>query len=123
MQDRYAEDCRIAPPVPDLPTRGAGGWLEMAKGPREPPPPAFSPSPKNSSWSPAARRRRFTGRFFFFNRIAEAEWRSQLEAFSDEELRALNPEDFWGALLDRVERMKRAYVDEIARRKLPPAAR
>jgi hypothetical protein len=58
-----------------------------------------------------------------FNRIAEAEWRSQLQAFSDEELRALNPEDFWGALLDRAERMKRAYVDEIARRMLPPAAR
>src|ERR1039458_5778921 len=41
-----------------------------------------------------------------FNRMAEAEWRSQLQAFSDEELRALDPEDFWGALLDRAERMK-----------------
>jgi hypothetical protein len=52
-----------------------------------------------------------------FNRMAEAEWRSQLQSFSDEELRALNPEDAWGALLDRAERMKRAYLDEIARRK------
>ena len=58
-----------------------------------------------------------------FNRMAEAEWRSQLQAFSDEELRAWNPEDFWGALLDRAERMKRAYVDEIDRRKLQSAAR
>jgi hypothetical protein len=55
-----------------------------------------------------------------FNRMAEAEWRSQLQAFSDEELRALDPEDFWGALLDRAERMKRAYLDEVARRKLQP---
>jgi hypothetical protein len=53
-----------------------------------------------------------------FNRIAEAEWRSQLQSYSDEELRALTPEDFWGALLDRVERMKRAYLSELARRKL-----
>ena len=52
------------------------------------------------------------------NRMAEAEWRSQLHSFSDEELLALNPEDFWGALLDRAERMKRAYFDEMARRKL-----
>jgi hypothetical protein len=58
-----------------------------------------------------------------FNRMAEAEWRSQLQAFSDEELLALNPEDFWGALLDRAERMKRAYLDEIARRKLHSTAR
>jgi hypothetical protein len=57
-----------------------------------------------------------------FNRMAEAEWRSQLEAFSDEQLRALNPEDIWGALLDKAERMKRAYFDEIARRKPPAAA-
>jgi hypothetical protein len=56
-----------------------------------------------------------------FNRMAVAEWRSQLQAFSDQELVALNPEDFWGALLDRAESMKRAYLDEIARRKLQRA--
>ena len=53
-----------------------------------------------------------------FNQMAEAEWRSQLQAFSDEQLRALNPEDFWSALLDRAARMKRAYLNEIAHRKL-----
>ena len=57
-----------------------------------------------------------------FNRMAEDEWRIQLQAFSDEQLSALNPEDCWGALLDRAERMKRAYLDEIARRKLQSAA-
>ena len=46
---------RIAPPVYDLPTRGGGGWLGMAKAPLAPPS-AFNLAPKNSSWSPAARR-------------------------------------------------------------------
>jgi hypothetical protein len=53
-----------------------------------------------------------------FNRMAEAEWRSQLQSYSDEELRALNPEDAWSALLDRAERLKRAYQEEMARRSL-----
>jgi hypothetical protein len=35
----------------------------------------------------------------------------------------LSPEDFWGALLDRAERIKGAYLDEIARRNLQTAAR
>ena len=56
-----------------------------------------------------------------FNRMAVAEWRSQLQAFSDEQLRALNPEDFWGALLERAESLKQAYLDEIARRNLQAA--
>jgi hypothetical protein len=57
------------------------------------------------------------------NRIAEDEWRSQLHSFSDEELLALNPADFWDALLDRAARMQRAYLDEMAHRKLqaPPS--
>jgi hypothetical protein len=58
-----------------------------------------------------------------FNRMAVAEWRSQLQSFSDEELRVLNPEDFWGALLDRAETMKQAYLDEMARRSLRAATR
>ena len=58
-----------------------------------------------------------------FNRMAVAEWRSQLQSFSDEQLRELNAEDFWGPLLDRAEKMKRAYLDEIARRNLQAAPR
>ena len=57
-----------------------------------------------------------------FNRMAVDEWRSQLAAFTDEQLRGLNPEDAWGALLDKAERMKEAYEDEIARRKEEAAA-
>jgi hypothetical protein len=37
---------------------------------------------------------------------------------SEEELCALNPEDFWGALLETAESY---YLDEIARRNLTPA--
>jgi hypothetical protein len=53
-----------------------------------------------------------------FNPQSEADWRNHLEALSDEELRVLKPEVFCGALLDKAERLKRAYRDEIARRKL-----
>ena len=53
-----------------------------------------------------------------FNRMAIAEWRSQLQALSDAQLRALNPEDYCIALLERSESIKRAYLEEIARRKL-----
>ncbi len=58
-----------------------------------------------------------------FNRQAEAEFRTQLQAYSDEQLRVLDPEDFWGALVDRAERLKCAYREEIARRKEEAAAR
>jgi hypothetical protein len=54
---------------------------------------------------------------------AEAVWRSHLLGLSDEELRALKPDDFCGAYLDRAERLKRAYLDEIARRKLNASER
>ena len=58
-----------------------------------------------------------------FNRIAEEEWRSQLQAYTDEELRALNPEDYWGALLDKAARMKQAYQEELARRQAEAGTR
>ena len=58
-----------------------------------------------------------------FNRAAVAEWQTQLQAFSDVELVALSPEDYWGVLLERAESMRRAYFDELARRDLRPAAR
>jgi hypothetical protein len=53
-----------------------------------------------------------------FNAEHEADWRTHLEALSDEELRAQNPEIFCAGLLDRAARLKRAYRDEIARRGL-----
>ena len=58
-----------------------------------------------------------------FNPQAEADWRTHLAALSDEELRRLKPDDFCGALLDKAERLKRAYLDEIARRKEEAADR
>jgi hypothetical protein len=53
-----------------------------------------------------------------FNRWAIAEWRSQLQSFTDEELLAINPADYWGALLEKAEAMKRAYQAELAERRL-----
>ena len=52
-----------------------------------------------------------------FNPKAEAEWRIHFEMLSDEDLRALT-ETICAGLLDRVKRLKRAYDQEIARRKL-----
>jgi hypothetical protein len=56
-----------------------------------------------------------------FNADLEADWRAHFAALSDEDLRALNPDIICAGLLDRVERLKRAYTDEIARRRPNPA--
>jgi hypothetical protein len=51
-----------------------------------------------------------------FNPQTEAEWRAHLACLSDDELRELKPEIICAGMLDRAERLKRAYIDEIARR-------
>jgi hypothetical protein len=53
-----------------------------------------------------------------FNNEFEAEWKTHIEAFSDEELRAMNPQVVFCGLFDRLERAKKAYAEELARRKL-----
>ena len=55
-----------------------------------------------------------------FNSELEAEWRAHFAALSDKELRALNPDVICGGLKDRIERLTRAYKDEIARRRSTP---
>jgi hypothetical protein len=55
-----------------------------------------------------------------FNSDLEADWRAHFAELSDEELRALNPQIICAGLLDRVERLRRAYTDEIARRRPQP---
>jgi len=52
-----------------------------------------------------------------FNAEQEADWRSHLEALSDDELRKLNPQVFCAGLLDRAARLKKAYEDEVTRRR------
>jgi hypothetical protein len=52
-----------------------------------------------------------------FNVELEADWRTHFAALSDEQLHALKPEVICAGLLDRVERLTRAYHDEIARRR------
>lgn len=53
-----------------------------------------------------------------FNEDFEAEWKSHLEAFSDNELRAMHPQVAFGGLFDRIERVTRAYNEELARRRM-----
>ena len=53
-----------------------------------------------------------------FNSEVEAEWKNYFEALSDGELRAVNTNILVGGLLDRIERVTKAYDEEIARRRL-----
>jgi hypothetical protein len=53
-----------------------------------------------------------------FNPRLEEEWRAHFAELSDEELSGLDPEEFCAGLVDRVERLRRAYGDEIAKRRL-----
>ena len=48
----------------------------------------------------------------------EAVWKTHLEALSDRELRETNPQVTFCGLIDRIERVTRAYDEELARRKL-----
>ncbi len=51
-----------------------------------------------------------------FNAEFEAEWKTHLEMLSDEELRTMDPKVAFCGLFDRVERVTRAFDEEIARR-------
>jgi hypothetical protein len=53
-----------------------------------------------------------------FNPEFEAGWKMHLETLSDEELRAMTPQETLCGLFDRVERATTAYEAEIARRGL-----
>jgi len=53
-----------------------------------------------------------------FNQDFEANWKAHLQTLSDTELDAMQPETAFCGLFDRVERVTRAYEEEIARRKL-----
>ena len=55
-----------------------------------------------------------------FNAEFEAEWKTHLETLSDEELGAMTPRLAFCGLFDRVERVTKAYDEEIARRRLRP---
>jgi hypothetical protein len=56
-----------------------------------------------------------------FNAEMEAEWKMHFEKLSDDELRAVEPEILLSGLLDRIERVRKAYAGEFARRKLGPS--
>lgn len=52
-----------------------------------------------------------------FNEDFEGTWRAHLEAVSDDELRAMNPQKVFCGLYDRIDRITRVYKEELARRK------
>ena len=52
-----------------------------------------------------------------FNPGIEADWKTQLASLSDDELRELSADDICAGLIDRVERLRRAYESEVARRR------
>jgi len=58
-----------------------------------------------------------------FNPEIEAQWRAHLEELSDAELRAVTPRLAYGGLFDRIERVTRAYEEEMALRGLKPESR
>jgi hypothetical protein len=53
-----------------------------------------------------------------FNADMEAEWKTHFEELSDDELSAVDPEVLFGGLLDRIERVRKAYDEELTRRNL-----
>ncbi len=52
-----------------------------------------------------------------YNAEIEASWRAHLEVLTDEQLLGLKKETILGGLLDRIERIGRAYDEEVARRR------
>jgi hypothetical protein len=56
-----------------------------------------------------------------FNEEQEEIWRSHFDRLSNEELRALHPDDICAGLLDRAARLRRVYEEALAHRK--PEAR
>jgi hypothetical protein len=53
-----------------------------------------------------------------FNEEFEGVWRTHLEVMSDQELRAMNPHVVFCGLFDQIERVTRAYNEELSRRRL-----
>jgi len=51
-----------------------------------------------------------------FNEEMEESWRTHFEELSDEQLRALHPDDLCAGLLDRAARLKRVYEEALAQR-------
>ena len=52
-----------------------------------------------------------------YNPRMEIEWRTHLESLTDTQLRALSPDALCAGFLDRAERLRRVYHEEVARRR------
>jgi hypothetical protein len=113
-----------AVPAPDianardvLEAAGIPCYLDIAVPPEEQPPPPQA----TRLWRlmvPGNLNQRATSVLErdIFNADFEAEWKTHLEMLSDEELHAMDPKVAFCGLFDRVERVTRAFDEEIARR-------
>jgi hypothetical protein len=102
-----------------LDSAGIPCYLELYEEPEE----ETAPPARTHRWRlmvPGKLSQRATGVIDrdIFNPEFEADWKTHLEALSDEELREMHPEVAFCGLFDRIERINRAYDDEIARRRL-----
>jgi hypothetical protein len=52
-----------------------------------------------------------------YNSLMVEDWKTHFHSLSDQELRAVDPALLVAGLLDRAQRLKQAYADELARRK------
>ncbi len=52
-----------------------------------------------------------------FNRDVEGQWKTHFQMLSDAELRAVDPEVLFGGLRDRIDRVTRAYKEELKQRR------
>jgi hypothetical protein len=113
-----------AVPAPDianardaLEAAGIPCYLDISAPPEEEPPPPTSirlwrlmvPGNLNQRATSILERDIFNPEF-------EADWKTHLEMLTDEELREMDPKVAFCGLFDRVERVTRAFDEEIARR-------
>jgi hypothetical protein len=52
-----------------------------------------------------------------YNPRMEIEWRTHLESLTDDQFRALSPDALCAGFLDRAERLRKVYQEEVARRR------
>jgi hypothetical protein len=114
-----------AAPAPDianardaLEAAGIPCHLELSAPPEEEEPPPQKPIRLWRLMVPGNLNQRATSILErdIFNAEFEAEWKTHLEMLSDEELRSMDPKVAFCGLFDRVERVTRAFDEEIARR-------
>ncbi len=103
-----------------LEAEGIPCYLEMHEEEPDDEPPAPGPIRRWRILVPGAYSLEATGviQREIFNDDFESGWRTHLETLSDEEVRDLDPRQVFCGLFDQVDRVNRAYREELKRRRL-----